>query len=108
MNRIINNAELVMEDAMLGHLKAHRDLVAPTDNPRVIRRHLAPQQGKVVVVTGGGSGREPAFMGKVGGPLSVAIIFEGLAATPQTDRKQASTADADISTRFSRADEQVQ
>jgi dihydroxyacetone kinase-like protein len=63
MNRIINDADLVVEDAVRGYLKAHGDLVAPTDNPRVIRHRLAPQQGKAGVVTGGGSGHEPALPG---------------------------------------------
>ena len=66
MNRIINNPDLVVEDAVRGYLKAHQDMIAATDNPRVIRRRLAPQQGKVGVVTGGGSGHEPAFLGYVG------------------------------------------
>lgn len=75
MNRIINDPNLVVEDAVRGYLRAHRDLVAATDNPRVIRHHLAPRQGKVGVVTGGGSGHEPAFLGYVGDGLldSVAI-----------------------------------
>jgi dihydroxyacetone kinase-like protein len=77
MNRIINNADLVVEDAVRGYLKAHRDLVAPTDNPGVIRHHLAPQRGKVGVVTGGGSGHEPAFLGYVGdGMIDAAAIGE--------------------------------
>jgi dihydroxyacetone kinase-like protein len=65
----------VVDDAVRGYLKAHRDLVAPTDNPRVIRHFLAPRQGKVGVVTGGGSGHEPAFLGYVGDGMldSVAI-----------------------------------
>jgi dihydroxyacetone kinase-like protein len=75
MNRIINEPDLVVDDAVRGYLKAHRDLVAPTDNPRVIRHFLAPRQGKVGVVTGGGSGHEPAFLGYVGDGMldSVAI-----------------------------------
>ena len=79
MNRIINNPDLVVEDAVRGYLKAHADLVAPTGNPRVIRHHLAPRQGKVGVVTGGGSGHEPAFLGYVGdgilGSVAIGEIF---------------------------------
>src|SRR5260370_31437768 len=35
-------------------------------NARVVRLHGAPRRGKVGIVTGGGSGHEPAFLGYVG------------------------------------------
>ena len=75
MNRIINNADLVVEDMLKGWLKAHDDTIVATDNPRVIKRKAAPESGKVGIITGGGSGHEPAFLGYVGDGLvdSVAI-----------------------------------
>ena len=82
MNRIINDADLVVEDAVRGYLKAHRDLVSPTDNPRVIRHHLAPQRGKVGVVTGGGSGHEPAFLGYVGDGVIDAVAIGEIFSSP--------------------------
>jgi len=82
MNRIINDADLVVEDAVRGYLKAHRELVAPTDNPRVIRHHLAPQRGKVGVVTGGGSGHEPAFLGYVGDGMIDAVAIGEIFTSP--------------------------
>ncbi|SJZ91275.1 dihydroxyacetone kinase subunit DhaK [Consotaella salsifontis] len=82
MNRIINNPDLVVEDAVRGYLKAHKDLVAPTDNPRVIRHHLAPQKGKVGVVTGGGSGHEPAFLGYVGDGMIDAVAIGEIFSSP--------------------------
>jgi hypothetical protein len=44
-----------VDDMLKGFVKAHSDLVAPTDNPRVLRSSAAPKRGKVGVVTGGGS-----------------------------------------------------
>ncbi|ABC22141.1 Glycerone kinase [Rhodospirillum rubrum F11] len=82
MNRIINDPDLVVEDAVRGYLKAHRDLVRPTTNPRVIRHHLAPQQGKVGVVTGGGSGHEPAFLGYVGDGMIDAVAIGEIFSSP--------------------------
>ena len=82
MNRIINDADLVVEDAIRGYLKAHLELVAPTDNPRVIRHHLAPQRGKVGVVTGGGSGHEPAFLGYVGDGMIDAVAIGEIFTSP--------------------------
>lgn len=82
MNRIINIPDLVVEDAVRGYLKAHQDLVSATENPRVIRHHLAPQQGKVGVVTGGGSGHEPAFLGYVGDGMIDAVAIGEIFTSP--------------------------
>jgi dihydroxyacetone kinase-like protein len=82
MNRIINDPDLVVEDAVRGYLKAHRDLVSPVENPRVIRHHLAPQAGKVGVVTGGGSGHEPAFLGYVGDGMIDAVAIGEIFSSP--------------------------
>ena len=37
MNRIFNDPDRLVEDAVAGYLKAHRDLVSATDNPRVVK-----------------------------------------------------------------------
>lgn len=66
MQRIINNPENVVEDMLEGFVKNHTDLVSKTENPRVIKYKNAPIAGKVGVVTGGGSGHKPAFIGYVG------------------------------------------
>ncbi len=66
MQRIINDPDLVVEDMLKGFVKAHRTLVEHTENPRVIKSKFAGQKGKVGVVTGGGSGHKPAFIGYVG------------------------------------------
>ena len=66
MQRIINNPDNVVDDMLKGFLKNHKDIVAATDNPRVIKYINAPVPGKVGIVTGGGSGHKPAFIGYVG------------------------------------------
>ena len=66
MQRIINNPDMVVEDMLKGFLKAHKDTVAPTQNPRTVKYKYAPVPGKVGIVTGGGSGHKPAFIGYVG------------------------------------------
>ncbi|MEA4897909.1 dihydroxyacetone kinase subunit DhaK [Bacillota bacterium Meth-B3] len=66
MQRIINNPDLVVEDMLRGFVKAHPQLVRATDNPRVIASAFAKAPGKVGIVTGGGSGHKPAFIGYVG------------------------------------------
>ncbi len=82
MNRIFNDPDGVVEDAVLGYVKAHQDLVAATDNPRVIKVKSAPRAGKVGVVTGGGSGHEPAFLGYVGDNLVDAVAIGEIFSSP--------------------------
>ncbi|WP_198937996.1 dihydroxyacetone kinase subunit DhaK, partial [Pelomonas sp. KK5] len=70
MNRVINQPDLVVEDMLAGWLLAHQGRVeALPANPRVLKRARAPERGKVGIVTGGGSGHEPAFVGYVGDGL---------------------------------------
>ncbi len=82
MNRIINNPDEVVEDALRGYLRAHPDILAATDNPRVLRERNAPRAGKVGVVTGGGSGHEPAFLGYIGENLIDAVAIGEIFSSP--------------------------
>jgi len=75
MQRIINDPDQVVEDYLKGFVKAHKEIVSPTGHPRVLKRVSSPQRGKVGIVTGGGSGHKPAFVGYIGRNLvdSVAV-----------------------------------
>jgi phosphoenolpyruvate---glycerone phosphotransferase subunit DhaK len=66
MQRIINDPNQVVEDMLKGFALAHPHLIAGTRNPRVLTYAKAPIVGKVGVVTGGGSGHKPAFIGYIG------------------------------------------
>jgi len=82
MNRIINNPDQVVEDMLRGWLRVHAELVSGTDNPRVVKHVRAPSKGKVGVVTGGGSGHEPAFLGYVGDNLVDAVAIGEIFSSP--------------------------
>ena len=82
MNRIINDPDNVVDDAVRGFLRAHADLVTATDNPRVIRHRSASRPGRVGVVTGGGSGHEPAFLGYVGDGMVDAVAIGEVFSSP--------------------------
>jgi dihydroxyacetone kinase len=82
MNRVINNPDLVVEDMLQGILAAHPELVAADGNSRVIKRAVAPIAGKVGIVTGGGSGHEPAFLGYVGENLVDAVAVGEIFSSP--------------------------
>lgn len=82
MNRIINDPDYVVEDALKGYLKAHPEYLAATDNSRVMKYPQAPIQGKVGIVTGGGSGHEPAFLGYVGKNMLDAVAIGEIFSSP--------------------------
>lgn len=82
MQRFINDPDLVVEDTVKGFVKAHSDIVRLAENPRVIVAKDAPFAGKVGVVTGGGSGHEPAFIGYTGKNMLDAVAVGELFSSP--------------------------
>lgn len=82
MQRFINDPDRVVDDTVAGFVKAHSDLVRLADNPRVVVAKDAPVAGKVGVVTGGGSGHEPAFIGYTGRNLVDAVAVGELFSSP--------------------------
>ncbi|HEY0207614.1 dihydroxyacetone kinase subunit DhaK [Acerihabitans sp.] len=82
MNRIINDPDHVVEDAIQGFLKAYPEFYTATENPRVLKYPHAPLKGKVGIVTGGGSGHEPAFLGYVGKNLIDAVAIGEIFSSP--------------------------
>ena len=55
MQRILNNPDNIVDEMLEGFVKNHGDIVKTTQHPRVIAAKEAPIDGKVGVVTGGGS-----------------------------------------------------
>ncbi len=94
MNRVINDPNQVTEDSLAGVLRAHPDLLAATDHPRVLRS-AAPATSRVGVVTGGGSGHEPAFLGYVGPGLVDAVAIGEVFASPTAKSFHAAFREAD-------------
>jgi dihydroxyacetone kinase-like protein len=82
MQRFINNPDEVVEDTVKGFVKAHSDIVRLAENPRVIVARNAPVAGKVGVITGGGSGHEPAFIGYTGKNMLDAVAVGELFSSP--------------------------
>jgi dihydroxyacetone kinase-like protein len=66
VKKLINKPEDVVTEELEGIAAAHPDLVRVQFNPNVIVRADAPVQGKVGLVSGGGSGHEPMHGGFVG------------------------------------------
>lgn len=82
MNRIVNDPNYVVEDMLKGFVKNHKDLVEKTENDRVLKYKKAPVEGKVGIVTGGGSGHKPAFIGYIGENLCDAVAVGEIFSSP--------------------------
>jgi dihydroxyacetone kinase-like protein len=66
MKKLINDPADVVKHELMGVALAHPDLVRVHFDPDYVVRADAPVQGKVGVVSGGGSGHEPMHGGFVG------------------------------------------
>jgi dihydroxyacetone kinase-like protein len=66
MKKLINDPDAVVREALEGVELAHGDKVRVIHDPMVVVRADAPVQGKVGIVSGGGSGHEPMHGGFVG------------------------------------------
>lgn len=87
MRKIINAPEAFVDEFVEGILLAHPDLVkTPGDDLRVLVRADAPQQGKVGIVTGGGSGHLPLFKGYVGKGLCSGVAIGNVFSSPSSQQ----------------------
>ena len=66
MKKLINSPDDVVRDALRGMEAAHGDQVRISYDPYMVVRKDAPVQGKVGLISGGGSGHEPMHGGFVG------------------------------------------
>lgn len=83
MQRFVNDPDDLVDETVAGFVKAHGDLLRKDPaNPRVVVSRFAPQDGKVGIVTGGGSGHEPAFIGYTGRNLVDAVAVGELFSSP--------------------------
>ena len=86
MQRIINDPNLVVEDMLKGFLKCHKDrLHADPKNPRTIVSNSFNEKPKVGIVTGGGSGHKPAFIGYCGRNMVDAVAVGEIFSSPTAE-----------------------
>jgi phosphoenolpyruvate---glycerone phosphotransferase subunit DhaK len=91
MKKLINDPADVVKEALQGVAEAHADRVRVMTDPYVVVRADAPVQGKVGLVSGGGSGHEPMHGGFVGvGMLDAACPGE-VFTSPTPDQMLAAT-----------------
>ena len=91
MKKLINRPEDVVKEELEGIAAAHADRLRVYTGPNYIVRADAPIQGKVAIVSGGGSGHEPMHGGFVGlGMLDAACPGE-VFTSPTPDQMLAAT-----------------
>jgi len=94
MKKLINAPEAVLADALVGVAAAHPELSVDHEN-RIIYRGTPTREGKVALISGGGSGHEPLHGGFVGlGMLDAACAGE-IFTSPTPDQIQEATKVAD-------------
>lgn len=75
MKKLVNTPENVVEEMLSGMVLAHPNYIRKLENCNVLVRKDSPILGKVALVSGGGSGHEPAHGGYVGfGMLNGAVV----------------------------------
>lgn len=82
MKKFVNDPNLVVEEMIEGYAQAHRDKVRLLTEARVVARKDAPVKEKVGVVTGGGSGHKPAFIGYIGRGMVDAVAAGEIFTSP--------------------------
>jgi dihydroxyacetone kinase-like protein len=86
MKKVMNKPEDIVKEMLEGMSKAHRRLVEVIPGTQAVVRADAPVMGKVAVITGGGSGHEPAHGGFVGkGMLDAALAGAVFCSPPLSD-----------------------
>ncbi len=85
MKKLINNPDLVVEEMMEGMAQAYPQYVRKLQDCNVLVRADAPISGKVALVSGGGSGHEPAHGGYVGKGMLDGAVAGAVFTSPTPD-----------------------
>ena len=82
MKKFINDPYDVVDEMLEGFLNVHNKYVRKLDSARTVVRADAPVADKVGIVTGGGSGHKPAFIGFIGDGLLDAVAVGEIFTSP--------------------------
>ena len=84
MKKIINAPQSIIEEMLSGIVKSYPSLVHRVDDSRVVAKNDAMKQ--VSLVSGGGSGHEPAHAGFVGNGMLSAAVLGDVFTSPTPDQ----------------------
>ena len=85
MKKIINNVDAVENEMVLGMVKAYPQYIKKLDCGNVVVR-ARKKEGKVALISGGGSGHEPAHGGFVGEGMLDAAVAGPVFTSPTPDQ----------------------
>src|SRR5919198_4802005 len=91
MKKLINAPDAVVREALEGMELACGDRLRVSHDPKYVVRADAPVQGKVGIVSGGGSGHEPMHGGFVGRGMLDAACPGEVFTSPTPDQMQDAT-----------------
>ncbi len=91
MKKLINSPHTVVRESLAGLALAHADILNVHFDPTYVVRADAPRQGKVGLVSGGGSGHEPMHAGYVGRGMLDAACPGEVFTSPTPDQIEAAT-----------------
>jgi dihydroxyacetone kinase-like protein len=91
MKKLINDPEDVVRESLAGLAAAHGDLLRYDADAQIVVRADAPVQGKVALISGGGSGHEPLHGGFVGRGMLDAACPGEVFTSPVPDQMLAAT-----------------
>lgn len=86
MKKIINNPKDIVDQMLDGLLKANKDKIIRIKDTNVIAKKDAPIEGKVGLISGGGSGHEPAHAGFVGRGMLDCAVAGDIFTSPTPDQ----------------------
>lgn len=86
MKKLINNVDYVVEDMLDGMVKAYSNKIRKLDVGNIVVRKESPIKNKVAIVSGGGSGHEPAHGGYVGKGMLDAAVAGAVFTSPTPDQ----------------------
>ena len=86
MKKIINNPKDIVDQMLDGLLKANKDKIIRIEDTNVIAKKDAPIEGKVGLISGGGSGHEPAHAGFVGRGMLDCAVAGDIFTSPTPDQ----------------------
>ena len=95
MKKLINAIDAVVPEALAGMAAAHPDELRVDAEHRVIYRATPKAEGKVALVSGGGSGHEPLHGGFVGTGMLDAACAGEIFTSPVPDQIAAATSEVD-------------
>ena len=85
MKKLVNDVHAVVRETLEGFALAHPDLVDVHYSPDFVTRAVPKAEGKVGLVSGGGSGHEPLHAGFVGEGMLDAAVPGAVFTSPTPD-----------------------